>query len=118
MGEDAARSDSNNKGFDAGMGAQQAECEKLPRGPPPAGYEYSSGTWVHVYSGQRYDAVQHAQHVRLKKLQCMRLHYWERGGRERRLARYMKRRRLKPKHLTLLATTVEDPVDSTSSTPK
>ena len=91
--------------------ARQAKCQKLsarrkmapPPGRPPASHVWDEGQndWAHAVTGRRFDAAAHAQQVRAKKRECLRKHYWERGGRERRLARYTKNRKPKATQLKL-----------------
>jgi len=62
---------------------------------------------VHTITGQPLDPSTHAYETQVKKRTCMRKGYWERGGRERRLTRYVrKRRRNQSPQLTLDVFTV------------
>ncbi len=62
---------------------------------------------MHKVTGKAYDRKAHATVVRDKKLALMRRAYWERGGRQTWLARYMKNRQApKLKQLTLGETLV------------
>ena len=74
-----------------------------PPGRPPASHVWDEGQngWAHAVTGRRFDAAAHAQQVRAKKRECLRKHYWERGGRERRLAKYTKKRKPKATQLKL-----------------
>ena len=61
-------------------------------GRPPADHiwEDARGAWAHAATGKDLDAAAHARFIRSKKLECMVKLYWEKGGREHRLARYTK----------------------------
>ena len=72
-----------------------------PVGRPPAEHTFVYGMWVHERTGEPYNAETHGALVRDKKLACLRALYWERGGRTKRLNRYVKKRRPKAKQLTL-----------------
>ena len=73
-----------------------------PRGRPPANHEFdASEGWVHKETRARLDAEAHAALVLAKKSACLRAYYWERGGRQKRLARYVRKRKPKPVQLTL-----------------
>ena len=72
-----------------------------PRGRPPFGYRYVFGEWRHMETGDPFDPQLHVSGVRARKQACMHRKYWANGGRERRLARYTKKRKPKPQQLTL-----------------
>ncbi len=74
-----------------------------PRGRPPFGYRYVSGEWRHMETGDPFDPQLHVTGVLARKQACMHRKYWANGGRERRLARYTKKRKPKPQQLTLCA---------------
>ena len=69
-----------------------------PRGRPPAEHVFDaeSGGWIHKQTRRPFDAEAHAARVHAKKVACLRDIYWERGGRQKRLARYVRKRA--PKH--------------------
>ncbi len=75
-----------------------------PRGRPPAEHAFVHGVWLHKKTGEPSDPVAHAERVRAKKIACMRALYWRKGGRARRLQRYVRKRPPKPKQLTLFET--------------
>ncbi|MBP61110.1 MAG: hypothetical protein CMJ62_06240 [Planctomycetaceae bacterium] len=80
-----------------------------PRGRPPCDHKYKDGAWVHIVTGQPFDPIAHAHAGRMKKRTCMRKHYWDRGGRERRLTRYVRKsQRNQPPQLTIDAFTAMD----------
>ena len=54
-------------------------------------------------TGDPFDSKMHVAGIRARKQACMHRKYWANGGRERRLARYTKKRKTKPQQLTLLA---------------
>ena len=74
-----------------------------PRGRPPTDHEFDAveGAWVHKETRRPFDAEAHAEWVRAKKVACLRELYWERGGRQKRLARYVRKRRSKHWQQTL-----------------
>ena len=74
-----------------------------PRGRPPTGHTFDAemGAWMNDETGQPLDPRLHAALVECKKRACQRRLYWERGGRQRRLSRYV-RKRPKAKQLTLV----------------
>ena len=69
-----------------------------PRGRPPAEHVFDAdeGGWVHKDTRHPFDAEEHAARVHAKKVACLRAIYWERGGRQKRLARYVRKRASKP----------------------
>ncbi len=75
-----------------------------PRGRPPAGYTFSveSGMWINDATGQPFDPRLHAALVDSKKRACQRRLYWDRGGRQQRLDRYVRKRKPKAKQSTLV----------------
>ena len=75
-----------------------------PRGRPPAEHAFVHGVWLHKTTGEPLDPEAHAERVRAKKIACMRSLYWERGGRQKRLARYVRKRKPKPAQATLECT--------------
>ena len=74
-----------------------------PRGRPPADHVFDAieGVWVHNETRRPLDPKAHAVRVRAKKIACLRALYWERGGRQKRLLRYVRKRTSKPSQLTL-----------------
>ena len=74
-----------------------------PRGRPPAEHVFDAdeGGWVHRETRRLFDAEAHAERVRAKKVACLRKLYWERGGRQKRLARYVRKRTSKHSQQTL-----------------
>ena len=70
------------------------------RGRPPAGYKYEDGIFKNA-GGEAFGAGAHAILVNEKKKLRNRLYYWERGGREQRLMRYVKRKKPKARQLKL-----------------
>ena len=74
-----------------------------PRGRPPTDHEFDAveGGWVHKETRRPFDAEAHAARVRAKKVACLRELYWERGGRQKRLARYVRKRKSKHSQQTL-----------------
>ena len=72
-----------------------------PRGRPPAGHRYVYGVFAHAETGAPFDPEQHGTLVRAKKLACLKAHYWQRGGRAKRLQRYAKKCRRRRTQLTL-----------------
>ena len=78
-----------------------------PRGRPPAGYQYVAGMYVHLETGNPFDPGRHEVLVHAKKLACLKAHYWQRGGRSKRLQRYVKKRGWRQKQLTLAEATVQ-----------
>ena len=74
-----------------------------PRGRPPAEHVFDAdeGGWVHRETRRLFDAEAHAERVRAKKVACLRELYWERGGRQKRLARYVRKRTTKHSQQTL-----------------
>ena len=74
-----------------------------PRGRPPTDHEFDAvkGGWVHKETRRPFDAEAHAALVHAKKLACLRELYWERGGRQKRLARYVRKRTSKHSQQTL-----------------
>ena len=81
-----------------------------PRGRPPARYRYVGGIFVHIETGTPFDSGLHAALVHTKKLACLKAHYWQRGGRSKRLERYERKRGSKRKQLTLTAQCSKDAV--------
>ena len=71
-----------------------------PRGRPPAGHRYVDGVFVHAETGIPFDPELHAGLVHAKKLACLQAHYWQRGGRAKRLQRYAKKCRRRSTQLT------------------
>jgi len=78
-----------------------------PRGRPPAGYQYVAGMYVHLETGNPFDIGRHAVLVHAKKLACLKAHYWQRGGRSKRLQRYVEKRGWRQKQLTLAEATAQ-----------
>ena len=72
-----------------------------PPGRPSAGHTFVEGAWVHTEMGEPLDEAAHAAWVRAKKLACMRAAYWHRGGRQKRLNRYVRKCGPNNKQLTL-----------------
>ena len=74
-----------------------------PRGRPPAEHVFDAdeGGWVHRETRGLFDAEAHAERVRAKKVSSLRALYWERGGRQKRLARYVRKRKSKHSQQTL-----------------
>ena len=74
-----------------------------PRGRPPADHVFDAieRAWVHNETRRPLDPKAHAVRVRAKKIACLRALYWERGGRQKRLLRYVRKRTSKPSQLTL-----------------
>ena len=74
-----------------------------PRGRPPADHVFDAieRAWVHNETRRALDPKAHAVRVRAKKIACLRALYWERGGRQKRLLRYVRKRMSKPSQLTL-----------------
>ena len=72
-----------------------------PRGRPPAGHRYVDGVFVHAETGIPFDPELHAGLAHAKKLACLQAHYWQRGGRAKRLQRYAKKCRRRRTQLTL-----------------
>ena len=72
-----------------------------PRGRPPLAYHIVCGEWRHLETGEPFDAHLHAAGVHARKQACMHWTYWARGGRERRLARYEKKRKSATRQITL-----------------
>ena len=64
-----------------------------PRGRPPFGYRYVFGEWRHMETGDPFDPELHVAGVRARKQACVNLSYWAKGGRDWRLARYIKKRK-------------------------
>ena len=62
------------------------------RGRPPRGYHRVGGELVHKSTGQLFDPDAHAEFLRAMKRIRMKKKYWERGGREKRLSRYTRKR--------------------------
>lgn len=91
-----------------------------PVGRPPADHVCGSEGWIHRITGIPFDARAHAKLVRAKKLACLRAHYWHRGGRDKRLRRYTRKRPPKTTQLKLLdMQCVEAAVrDQSSPTPR
>ena len=75
---------------------------KQPVGRPPLLHEFVSGVWVHQSTGEPYNRRTHVALVRERKRVCMRRAYWEHGGRQKRLDRYVRKRKPKAKQLTLV----------------
>ena len=73
--------------------------EMAPPGRPPVNHTFVDGAWVHI-AGGRYDANAHANFLRERKRNCTKRWYWERGGRDQRLRKYV-RKRHKVKQMTL-----------------
>ena len=75
----------------------------VPRGRPPAEHVFDAdeGGWVHRETRRLFNADAHAEQVRAKKVACLRELYWERGGRQKRLARYVRKRTSKHSQQTL-----------------
>ena len=67
-----------------------------PRGRPPAGHTFNAekGKWINDETDQPLDPRLHAALIKSKRRDSQRQIYWERGGRQRRLDRYV--RKLKP----------------------
>ena len=78
-----------------------------PRGRPPAGYQYVAGMYVDLETGAPFDRGRHAVWVHARKLACLKAHYWQRGGRPKRLQRYVKKRGGMQKQLTLREATAQ-----------
>ena len=72
-----------------------------PVGRPPVGHKFVDGGWVHEATGAPYDAQKRAAAAHARKLACLRKLYWERGGRQKRLDRYVRKRKPKLAQLTL-----------------
>lgn len=72
-----------------------------PRGRPPHAYRFVCGGWRHVETGETFNSEWHATGVALRKATCMYRNYWKGGGREKRLARYTKRRKPSARQQTL-----------------
>ena len=72
-----------------------------PRGRPPFGYRYVLGEWRHMETGDPFDSQLHVAGVRARKQACVNLSYWAKGGRDRRLARYIKKRKPVARQITL-----------------
>ena len=72
-----------------------------PRGRPPFGYRYVLGKWRHMETGDPFDSQLHVAGVRARKQACMNLTYLGEGGRDRRLARYIKKRKPAAWQITL-----------------
>ena len=74
-----------------------------PRGRPPAEHVFDAGEggWVHKETRRPLDGEAHAERMRAKKVACLRALYWERGGRQKRMARYVRKRASKPPQQTL-----------------
>ena len=72
-----------------------------PRGRPPAEHVFADGQWLHVETGQPFDEKTHAALKRDKKRACRQAAYWERGGRQKRLERYERKREKRAMQLTL-----------------
>lgn len=74
-----------------------------PRGRPPAEHVFDAGKggWVHKETRRPLDGEAHAERMRAKKVACLRALYWERGGRQKRMARYVRKRASKPPQQTL-----------------
>ena len=62
------------------------------RGRPPRGYHRAGGALLHKSTGRPFDPAAHAEFMRAKKRVRMQQKYWERGGREKRLSRYKRKR--------------------------
>ena len=62
---------------------------------------------MHSESGAPFDPDLHATLVHAKKLACLKTHYWERGGRAKRLRKYVKKRVRRHKQLTLVEVTAQ-----------
>ena len=73
--------------------------EMAPPGRPLVNHTFVDGAWVHI-AGGRYDANAHANFLRERKRNCTKRWYWERGGRDQRLRKYV-RKRHKVKQMTL-----------------
>ena len=58
--------------------------------------------WINDETGKPLDPRLHAALVECKKRDCQRRLYWERGGRDQRLARYVRKRKPKAQQLTLM----------------
>ena len=71
-------------------------------GRPPLLHEFVGGTWVHQSTGEPYNRRTHEALVRERKRVCMRRAYWERGGRQKRLDRYVRKRGPKARQSTLV----------------
>jgi len=80
-------------------------ARRAPRGRPPCDHKYEAGAWVHIVTRQPFDPIAHAHATRMKKRTCMRKNYWERGGRERRLTRYVRKSQPNQPQLTIDAFT-------------
>ena len=78
-----------------------------PRGRPPAGYQYVAGMYVDLGTGDPFDRERHAVLVHAKKLACLKAHYWQRGGRSKRLQKYVRKCGWKQKQLTLAEATAQ-----------
>ena len=72
-----------------------------PVGRPLAHHKFIDGIWVHVSTGEPYDRRTHAALLKARKRDCMQRAYWECGGRQKRLDRYVRKRRPKDTQLTL-----------------
>ena len=84
-------------------GSPGAARAMAPCGRPPAEHVFDaeSGGWVHKQTRRPFDAEAHAARVHAKKVACLRDIYWERGGRQKRLARYVRKRASKHSQQTL-----------------
>lgn len=73
-----------------------------PRGRPPAGHTFNAekGVWINDETDQPLDPRLHAALIKSKRRDSQRQIYWERGGRQQRLDRYV-RKRPKAQQLTL-----------------
>ena len=78
-----------------------ADYVSAPRGRPPFAHRFVRGEWRHVETGELFDPRSHAAGVLARKQACMHRHYWLGGGRDQRLARYTKKRKLVARQITL-----------------
>ena len=62
---------------------------------------------MHAETGTPFDPELHAALVQAKKLACLKAHYWQRGGRAKRLLRYAKKHRRRRTQLTLEESTAQ-----------
>ena len=72
-----------------------------------AGHKYVGGLLMHSKSGAPFDPDLHAALAHAKKLACLKTHYWERGGRAKRLQRYTQKRVRRHTQLTLAEVTAQ-----------
>ena len=88
-------------------------AHRPPLGRPPFDHKWDPNLcrFTHVASGAPLDPIEHAIEAKQKKHLCMKRHYYEKGGREKRLAKYKKRRK------RARQTTLDGSVVSTLSEP-